>query len=123
MTTERLMRALAVAALTAGVMAATPAAAQTLCSGVGEEEREEARQGDFNLKVVYAQPSGQFLGDIRTRVLRGSEVVAEAHCPGPWFLSKLPAGSYRVEGTFEGRTQTRDISVPGSGQREVTIVF
>jgi len=111
------------AGLLAGPLLASPAAAQTLCSGVGIQEREAADAGDFNLKLVYAEPGGHYLGDIRTEVLRGGEVVAEGDCPGPWFLTKLAPGRYEVRASFKGRTETRSVSVPASGRREVTIIF
>ena len=33
------------------------------------------------------------------------------HAPGPVVLAKLPRGSYVVEATYEGNTQTRRIDV------------
>ena len=97
--------------------------AATLCSGVGAEDRAKAEAGDFNLKVVYAEPGGAFIGGIRTEIVRDGAVVAQGDCPGPWFLTDLPAGRYELRAVHEGKLETRSLSLPASGRREVTVVF
>jgi hypothetical protein len=75
--------------------------------GVGEDERQElaaAAQG-FNLKVVTALRSGDYL----------LETVLE----GPWLFVKLEPARYRVEAEAAGKVLHKTISVRGKGQQIV----
>ena len=98
----------ALAAQAAGVRVAT--------GGVGFEERA-ALEGDpgYNLKVVAAMQSGQYLSDVDVTILdaRGTPVVA-ARTNGPWLMAELPPGRYRLVAAYEGASQARDFSVSGA---------
>jgi len=109
---------LTAAALGLLVAAASPAQAETLyeCSGVGADEREAAEMVPHNVRVIYAQADGHYLGEVDTRLTdaAGNEVLA-VHCPGPWVLLNLPAGRYEITATLRGVTQTRKIAVSAKG--------
>lgn len=118
------LTAAGLAALTA-LTAPLPAQAQAgvECGGIGEEGRALAESVPHNLRLVYAQPDGDYLGAVATRISRGGEVVAEIRCPGPWVLANLPAGTYEVTASFREQTKTRRVTVSGSGRREQVITF
>ena len=115
------------AAVAVAMLAATPAFAQSssyLCSGVSENERLEAEQFDYSLKMVYAQPDGHFLADIQTRITDSTgAVLVDVTCGGPWLLASLPSGTYQVEATFAGQTKTQSVSVDGTSGQEQLITF
>ncbi|MBK1701490.1 hypothetical protein CKO41_07600 [Thiococcus pfennigii] len=95
-----------------------------LSGGVGLDEREyilDRYAGDFNLKLEFALAGGSYLGNVAVRIMsRNGEVVMEAVSEGPWFLTRLPAGGYRVQATSGGRTLEQTVQVPASGLRTIT---
>jgi hypothetical protein len=98
---------------------------QVLSGGVGEGERkqlaEQAR--DHNLKLVFTMSTGNYLAEVPFQIERGGKVVVEDSAKGPWAFVKLPAGNYTVKATYEGKTVTRQVSVPKSGQKNVSLTW
>lgn len=67
--------------------------------GVGEESRERlnAFSSAFNLRLLLASKSGEFIGDVRVTIADAKgRVVLEAVSEGPIFMANLPPGSYEV---------------------------
>ncbi len=94
--------------------------------GVGEGERTAilgvAR--DFNLKLTFAEKSGDYLSGVKIVITRGDgRKVLELDSEGPLVLAKLPPGKYRVSATANGREQTRDASVAGTGQQSLNFYW
>jgi hypothetical protein len=87
--------------------------------GVGLNSQEElaARQGEFSLKLVFAEKgTGSYLANVEVKIADASgRTVLEATSDGPWFYAKLPAGAYSVTATYEGIAQTVRLSVPAKG--------
>lgn len=82
--------------------------------GVGADalERLEAREKEFNLKLVFTLSEGNYLADVGVRVADAAgKTVIEHVADGPIFMAKLPRGTYTVSATYDGRTQTRKIAV------------
>jgi len=84
--------------------------------GVAEQAELAAREKEFNLKLVFALNEGNYLADVGVVVAdaRGRKVIEDV-AAGPLFLARLPAGSYTVTATHEGRTVTRKIGVAAAG--------
>ena len=101
--------------------ARTAGEAQVLSGGVGEGARkqlaEQAR--GYNLKLVFTLSTGNFISEVPFKVLQRDRVIVEETARGPWAFVKLPPGSYAVQATYEGLTQTRKVSVPKAGQRSL----
>ena len=119
--------ALAAPILTAAVGAAPDPVLNgppVLCSGIGEGAEADARAFPHSLRLVYADPDGHYLGEIRTSVaVRGSPVFSIT-CPGPWVLAELPPGTYRVTARFAGQVETRTVPVDaGAAPVEAVITF
>ena len=99
--------------------------AQVVSGGVGEGERkqlEEQARG-HNLKLVFTMSTGNYIAEIPFQIERGGKVVVEETSKGPWAFAKLPPGDYTVKATFEGKTQSRRVSVPKSGQKRVSFTW
>jgi hypothetical protein len=82
--------------------------------GVGEESRErlKAFASAFNLKLLLARKSGEYLGDVGVVITdaTGAKILT-ATAEGPIFMANLPAGSYEVAATTEGLTQKQRVAV------------
>lgn len=84
-----------------------------ITGGIGDEERHilQVSKNNYNLHIMSAERTGHFHGDTRVVIQdqRGNVMIdAEA---GPLFYASLPAGSYTVEATSEGRTKRQRVMV------------
>jgi hypothetical protein len=90
--------------------------------GVGTEslDRLNSLARDFNLKLVFALKSGDFLSDVRVVIIDAKGMtLLDTMSEGPWFLSKLPAGNYQVVATFAGKAEKRQIAVAATKLRTI----
>jgi hypothetical protein len=96
-----------------------------ISGGVGENEREyllALHAADNNLKLEFAVSDGTYLGDIDVVIAKpDGEVVMKARSNGPWFMTKLPAGTYEVQVSGFDQTFDASVSVPATGLK--TVVF
>lgn len=99
----------------------SPEGIHYVSGGVGDDERAALRTlaGQYNLKIEFAATQGNYMGDIRV-TLKGP-VSLDAVSEGPWFLVRVPAGSYTVTAVSEGRPKTQSVTVGASGQK--TLMF
>lgn len=88
--------------------------------GIGEDEQKslQAREGEFNLKLVFTLLEGNYLADVSVTVTdAANRKIIEHRATGPFFMAKLPAGQYRIEASHEGKTVARKVSVGARGLR------
>ena len=82
--------------------------------GVGTDsiDRLTALSGNFNLKLVFALKSGDYVSNVKVTIAdaRGTSLL-DTTSDGPWFLTKLPAGNYQIVATFAGDAQKRTVAV------------
>jgi len=80
--------------------------------GASSQESLRARERDFNLKLVFTLAEGDYVADVAVviRDARG-HIVLQHEASGPFFMAKLPGGSYDVTTTYEGRTHLRRVNV------------
>ena len=62
-----------------------------------------------------------YAGDVQV-VIRDTQdaTVLNVLSQGPYFLAKIPPGSYEVFATYEDRTQSRKVNIGSSGNTHVT---
>ena len=92
-----------------------------ITGGVGLDsiDRLTSLSSNFNLKLVFALRSGEYLSEVKVAISdMGGRTLLDTTTDGPWLLTKLPAGNYRIAATFGGNTEKRNISV-GAGLRTV----
>ena len=93
-------------------------AIEYVTGGVGFDELQQlnAREKDFNLKLVFTLIEGNYLADVEVALKdsTGKPLLA-VNAQGPIVLVKLPRGSYVVQATYEGKMQTRKVSL-GEGR-------
>ncbi|MGC1816585.1 MAG: carboxypeptidase-like regulatory domain-containing protein [Casimicrobiaceae bacterium] len=98
-------------------VARAPSGVMYVTGGVGSDavDRLKSMEGEFNLKLVFADASGAYLSDVKVMIVDASgHVVLDATSEGPLLMAKLPAGDYRVDATFDGHRESRKISATAS---------
>lgn len=82
--------------------------------GVGDDSitRLNSLAKDFNLKLVFALQSGNYVSDVKVVIADAKgKTLLDATSAGPWFLVKLPAGNYQIVATFAGNAVKRQVTV------------
>lgn len=94
--------------------------------GIGNDQQNALARvaSQFNMKLTMATSDGKYIGggDVRIEDQQGNTVL-ETRSDGPMFYAKLPPGSYKVHVNAEGKSFTRDVSVKGAGQSQVTMTW
>ena len=105
---------LAATALLTLTMTARAADVPHISGGIGTPEREELRtkERDYNLKVVTAMKSGDYLSGVVIVIesAAGGRML-ETTMSGPILLAKLPPASYTIKATAAGQTLTRTVAL------------
>ena len=96
---------------------------EAVCTGVGQDSREDPRWAAYGLKIELAGRSGQYLGAADVTLTKNGEAVASVRCAGPWVLFKLEPGPYDVTAEIEGVSKTAKVNVSGKGQARVVLRF
>ena len=105
-------------------MVRTEGGIRFVSGGVGAESIDKltAIATDFNLKLVFALKSGDYLSNVRVVIADSTgKTLLDTTSEGPWFLVKLKPGKYRIAATAGGNEQKRQIAVTGT--RPVTVDF
>jgi len=103
-----------VASASSDAVIRTESATSYVSGGVGTESLDQlsAIAGKFNLKLVFALTSGDFLSDVRVVITDAKgKTLLDATSEGPWFLSELPIGTYRIAATYAGKEQSRRVAI------------
>jgi hypothetical protein len=120
-TTIRLVIVTTIAALIALGVAAQAADVPFVTGGTGVDERADlqAKEKDYNLKIVAAATSGDYVADVWVVIESAAKKnVLETKMDGPILLAKLPPGTYTIKATYGPSTQSRTVNVPAQGLRE-----
>lgn len=113
--------AASLAALSNPSMAAGAAEGAYISGGIGDDDPMIARKSDYNLHLILAMKgSGEYLADIDISIenSKGAQIV-NARSSGPFFYVNLPAGSYRVTASFDGKTLNKTTTIHESGARDL----
>ncbi len=104
-------------ALAADEILRAPSGIEYVTGGAGTEavDRLKSMERDFTLKLVFANTTGEYLSDVRVTIADASgNVMVATTSQGPLLMAKLAPGSYRVDATFNGRPESRNVTVAGS---------
>jgi hypothetical protein len=96
-----------------------------MSGGVGVEEREfmDSKARDYNVKLVFALASREYLSDVRVTILdAGGKSYLAATANGPWMLAKLPDADCIIQVALGDQklVETRKI---GKGLQVVNVLF
>ena len=95
-----------------------------LSGGVGADAREEllAKEKEYNLKIVAAERSGDYLAGVKVVIESArKEPVLDTTMEGPILLAKLAPGTYTIRAVNDGQTLTRTVTVPAQGLGRVDL--
>ncbi|KVP48454.1 carboxypeptidase-like regulatory domain-containing protein [Burkholderia ubonensis] len=86
--------------------------------GVGQDESTAFQRNEaaWPLALRFTGAGGEFLADVHVRITdaKGVEVLkTDAH--GPYMLVKLPPGRYTVQASYQGKDETRSVTVTAKG--------
>lgn len=87
--------------------------------GIGEGDRDALNtlSGQFNLRLLFAVQTGNYLADTRVKITNAHrETVLDALSEGPWFFAQLPPGSYTVEVDAIGQVKKQNARIDGNRQ-------
>jgi hypothetical protein len=97
-----------------------------ISGGVGLEEQQAlaAKYKEYNLKLMFAAKSGEYLADVKVEISdsRGGKVLVVAAADGPWVFTNLPAGKYIVTATYMGKEKQNKVNI-AKGQKQITLAF
>ena len=82
--------------------------------GVGTDSinRLNSLASDFNLKLVFALKSGDYVSGVKVTIADAADkTLLDTTSEGPWFLTKLPVGNYQIVATFAGKADKRTITI------------
>lgn len=119
--------ALAGAACLAPAQAALPAlqhqgGVEYVSGGIGIDESTAFKEAmsRFPLSMTFDQRApgqgpGDYVADVKVSITDGAggKSVLDTTAQGPYLLVRLPDGKYRVKATYQGRTQTREVTIAG----------
>jgi hypothetical protein len=124
---------LACSSVAAAAQAQKPAApaaggeqAAVISGGIGSNARDElaAKARDYNLKLVFALTSREYLSDVDVEISSAAgRKVATHRAEGPWMYAQLPPGSYTVRATINGSSLTKKVTVGKQGQKVVNFLW
>lgn len=103
-------------------VAAPAADVPYISGGIGSVEREElaAKERDYNVKIVTATKSGEYLSGVVVVIESSTkQPVLETTMAGPILLAKLPPGSYTIKATAARATLTRTVTTEAQGLKQV----
>ena len=92
--------------------------------GIGSDEADAMRAAAsaYSLEMTFAAQTGQFVNDVDVAVKKpNGETVLQTNDAAPILLADVPAGRYQIEATYEGQTQTRNVTVVDSGTTKVVL--
>ena len=101
-------------AISADATVQTSGGISYVSGGVGDDSiiKLNTLAGQFNLKLVFALQSGNYVSDVQVVIADAKgKTLLDATSAGPWFLAKLPAGNYQIVATFEGKAVKRSVTV------------
>ena len=101
-------------AISADATVQTSGGISYVSGGVGDDSiiKLNTLAGQFNLKLVFALQSGNYVSDVQVAIADAKgKTLLDATSAGPWFLAKLPTGNYQIVATFEGKAVKRSVTV------------
>ncbi|KVN37352.1 carboxypeptidase regulator [Burkholderia stagnalis] len=86
--------------------------------GVGQDESTAFQRNEaaWPLALRFTGAGGEFLADVHVRITdeKGAEVL-KTDARGPYMLVKLPPGRYKVLASYQGKDQTRSVTITAKG--------
>jgi hypothetical protein len=95
-----------------------------ISGGTGADAREEllAREKDYNLKIIVADKSGDYLAGVKVVIESAQKAqLLDTTMEGPILLAKLPPGTYTIRATSNDQKLTRTVTIAAQGLQQVDL--
>jgi hypothetical protein len=95
-----------------------------ISGGTGADAREElrAKEKDYNLKIIVADKSGDYLAGVKVVIESAKKAqVLDTTMEGPILLAKLPPGTYTIRATSNDQKLTRTVTIAAQGLQQVDL--
>lgn len=80
--------------------------------GLDAIDRLDTMAAQFNVKLVFAFKSGEYLSDVNVTITDASgKTILNTMSEGPWLLTKLRQGQYQIAASFAGQSEKRTLAV------------
>jgi len=92
--------------------------AEMVSGGIGDTGMDTiaTTQKNYNLKLIFAEPNGEYLADISAVMHdKKGNTVLDANSVGPIVLVKLKPGTYTLSSTAGKETKTSKVIVHNTG--------
>ena len=92
----------------------TPNGISYVSGGVGSEsiDRLSSMAREFNLKLVFAMKTGEYVSDVGVIIADAKgNVLLDTTAEGPWFFTRLPTGHYQIAVSFAGKVFKQQIAL------------
>jgi hypothetical protein len=114
-------------AIAAAAIARPAEGGAMVCGGVGSDERASlaSHAQGANLALEFFAERGAYIADVEVSVapLGADRPALRNVADGPICYVKLPAGSYRIEATFNGVTRSARATLPDSPVAPVRVAL
>lgn len=96
-----------------------------ISGGIGEDERAQidSLKNGYNLSLVTAMPSGEYLAAATVVIHNSKGRVLNTVMTGPWLLVDLAPGAYQVTAYFGGEKQAKLVTIPQTGRQTLHFYF
>jgi hypothetical protein len=105
----------------------SPNGVRWVSGGIGMEERSAiaALEDEFTLKIITAaKRHTAYAADVSFAIRDASgATVLEGQAEGPWTLVKLSPGTYAVEVSSRGETQTQQVRIGDGPRAQIAFYF
>ncbi|MDX1604581.1 MAG: hypothetical protein R3202_00230 [Candidatus Competibacterales bacterium] len=94
--------------------------------GVGNDEQRAVKDlgTKFKLEVLLALKEGAYLADVPVRIVdEQGNTVLDVVARGPYLFADLAPGTYTVEATYEGASQSKTARVRDSGREQLNFYW
>ena len=129
-TTRGLLAGLALVALPllvhAGEVATSDGGVSYVTGGASDEERDklEAMSGKFNVKMTHAMQNGDYVADVKVRIVDGhGKALITTVTEGPFMYAQLPAGTYTIECSLNGKEQKQTVRVENGKRADLKFTW
>ena len=109
--------------ITNAPVAKAQGATSYVSGGITIDERDAMKPmaKDYNLRMMFALNVGNYLSDVKVRIMRGKTTMLDVVTEGPWLYVKLPAGKYVVSAEYEGKSINKHANI--SAKKGASLAF
>lgn len=111
------------------MMSAPPVKAQGnvsyITGGITVDERDAMKPlaKNYNLRMSFSLNVGNYIADVKVKIMSGKKTVLDVVTDGPWLYVKLPVGKYTVMAEYEGKTVKKHASVSAKKGAALSFVW